>query len=459
MFNKVLIANRGEIAVRVIRACREMGIKTVAIYSDVDKDSLHVQKADEAYCLGEVLSYMHIDKIIQIAKRTRCEAVHPGYGFLAEVPEFAQACEQNGLIFIGPDARVIRLMGNKVHARKAAIEASLPVIPGYNIDYMRLDDIEAIAEEVGFPLLVKAASGGGGKGINKVYAREKLREAIFDAREQAVTYFKDEVVYLEKYLEHTRHIEIQIMADNYGNVVSLGERDCSLQRRNQKLIEESPSPFLGEPLRQKMARSAVNLAWQIGYRGAGTMEFLVEPDGSYYFVEMNTRIQVEHPVTEMTTGIDIVKTQLMVAAGLPLPFTPKDIQPRGWAIECRINAERPDTFFPSPGHISEVTFPQGPWVRVDTFIYPGYDVKPFYDSLIAKLIVWAPSRQEAICRMKAALNEFHIEGIYTNLDFHRFVMDHPLFIHGAITTDCLPRLGYKPLKLSKGSKRIFISPV
>ncbi|OEF95516.1 acetyl-CoA carboxylase biotin carboxylase subunit [Vulcanibacillus modesticaldus] len=442
MFHKVLIANRGEIAVRIIRACKELGIYTVAVYSEADHDSLHVKLADEAYCIGpkeSKESYLNFANIISVAKLTEADAIHPGYGFLAENPDFAEVCESFQIEFIGPSPEAIQKMGEKAVAKETMKNAGVPVVPGS--DGIIEDEEEAIqlAEEIGFPVIIKATAGGGGKGMRVAYNKEELIKSLKMARQEAETAFGNPGVYLEKYLEEPRHIEIQILADKYGNVVHLGERDCSIQRRHQKLIEEAPSPALTEDLRAKMGDAAVKAAKAVNYRGAGTVEFLLEKD-KFYFMEMNTRIQVEHPVTEQITGIDLIREQIKIAAGEPLSFTQEDIEINGWSIECRINAENPaKNFMPSPGKIDFYLPPGGNGVRIDSSVYPGYSITPYYDSMIAKLIVWGKNREEAIERMKRALEEFAIEGIYTTIPFHLKLLSHELYKKGEFDTKFLEK--------------------
>lgn len=441
MFKKILIANRGEIAVRVIRACKELGIQTVAIYSEPDRDALHVTLADEAYCVGPTASkqsYLNIPNIMAAATATGVDAIHPGYGFLAENADFAEIVEAVGITFIGPSVEAIEKMGDKSVAKDTMQQANVPCVPG--TDGLIEDIWEAlrVADEIGYPVIIKATAGGGGKGMRVATNPEELEKSIKMAQAEAETAFGNAGVYLEKFVEEPRHVEIQIMGDKHGNAVYLGERDCSIQRRHQKLIEEAPSPALDPELRKKMGESAVAAALAVNYSGVGTVEFLLDKHGNYYFMEMNTRIQVEHPVTEMITGIDLIKEQIRVAYGEPLSFQQTDIQLDGWAIECRINAEDPDkNFMPSPGTITKYLPPGGFGVRVDSAAYPGYKVTPFYDSMIAKLIVWAPTRMEAIARMERALQEFQIEGIKTTIPFHLKVLNHPAFMEGDVNTKFL----------------------
>jgi acetyl-CoA carboxylase biotin carboxylase subunit len=443
MFTKVLIANRGEIALRVIRACRELGVATVAVYSEADRESLHVRFADDDVCIGPAparLSYLRIPALIAAAEITGADAIHPGYGFLAENAEFAETCAASGVTFIGPSAEQIRQMGDKAMARKIAQEVGIPVVPGSKGAVAEVADAQKIAEGIGFPVLIKAAAGGGGKGMRVAHDVEGFGQAFQLARNEALAAFGSPEVYIEKYLARPRHVEIQVMGDRHGRVMHLGERDCSVQRRHQKLIEESPSPAVNQELRERMGDAAVRAAERIGYVGAGTVEFLLDEDGSFYFMEMNTRIQVEHPVTEMVTNFDLVKEQIRVAAGEPLSFEIKGGRVRGHAIECRVNAEDPYRGFqPSPGKISVYHPPGGPGVRVDTHIYAGYTVPPHYDSLLAKVIVHGNSRTEALARMRQALDSFIIEGVTTTIPFLRRVIEHPDFVAGRVDTKFLER--------------------
>lgn len=438
MFKRVLVANRGEIAVRVIRACRELGIETVAIYSEADANALHVQMADEAYCIGPTASkqsYLHIPSIMSLATLTGVDAIHPGYGFLAENSDFSEACEACGIIFIGPNAHAIEMMGDKSVAKDTMKKAGVPTVPGSQGLLTDSEEAVEIARQIGFPVIIKATAGGGGKGIRVVYDEDALRHAVSTAQREAETAFGNSGVYLEKYIEHMRHVEIQILADRHGHVIHLGERDCSVQRRLQKLVEESPSPALSEETRQKMGEAAVAAARAVNYLGAGTIEFIYENDGNFYFMEMNTRIQVEHPVTEWVTSVDLVREMILAAAGEPLSVKQEDIILRGHAIECRVNAEDPyRNFMPSPGTITEYLPPGGPGVRIDSAAYSGYTVPPYYDSMIAKLIVWAPTREQAILRMQRSLQEFRIEGVQTTIPFHLALMKHPKFISGDVST-------------------------
>ncbi|WP_138493036.1 acetyl-CoA carboxylase biotin carboxylase subunit [Paenibacillus pinistramenti] len=433
-FHKVLIANRGEIAVRIIRACREMNISTVAVYSEADKDSLHVRLADEAYCIGPTLSkdsYLNFTNIMSVATLTECDAIHPGYGFLSENADFAEICDSCNITFIGPSADAISRMGDKSVAKQTMKDAGVPVIPGSDGIIEDLEEAVMIARGIGYPVIIKATAGGGGKGIRLAEDEASLIQQITTAQQEAQKAFGNAGVYLEKYLTGMKHVEIQIMADRHGNAVYLGERDCSVQRRRQKLVEEAPCPILTPEKRAEMGEAAVRAALAVDYCGAGTLEFLLSPDGQFYFMEMNTRIQVEHPVTEMVTGVDLIKEMVSVAEGNPLSFSQEDVVLNGWSIECRINAEDPArNFLPSPGKIQFYLPPGGPGVRVDSGAYPGYTISPHYDSMIAKLIVWAPTREEAVAKMKRALAEFAVEGIHTTIPFHQKLMNHPVFVRG-----------------------------
>ncbi|HSO12478.1 MAG TPA: acetyl-CoA carboxylase biotin carboxylase subunit [Anaerolineales bacterium] len=439
MFKKVLIANRGEIAVRIIRACRELGIETVAVYSEADRHALHVRYADEAYLLGPAPSresYLRADKIMDIALKSGADAIHPGYGFLAEREDFSAACEENDISFIGPKPSAIAAMGDKMTARNTVTAADVPVVPGTEGEGALSDDeLLAIAPQIGFPLLIKATAGGGGKGMREVKNLEEMPTLLQSARREAESAFGDGNVYLEKLVEGARHIEIQILADSHGNVIHLGERECSLQRRHQKLLEEAPSAALSEELRSQMGAVAVKAAQAVNYVNAGTIEFLLDKDNNFYFLEMNTRLQVEHPVTEMVTGIDIVKEQIRIARGRALSYKQEDVRFNGHAIECRINAEDPyNGFMPSTGRITHSLLPTGPGVRVDTGVYPGFEITPFYDPMIAKLIVWGETRAQAILRMRRALEEYRIVGVRTNIPFHQTMMDSHRFMGGQYDT-------------------------
>jgi len=441
MFTKVLIANRGEIAVRVIRACREMNIATVAVYSEADREALHVKMADEAYCIGPTASkdsYLNMANINSVAILTNADAIHPGYGFLAENADFAEICTSCGITFIGPAPEAINKMGDKAIARETMKQAGVPTVPGTEGVIEHVDEAVKVAKEIGYPVIVKATAGGGGKGMRVASNEEKLRNAIRQAQKEAEIAFGNAGVYLEKYLEEPRHVEIQIMADKHGNVVYLGERDCSIQRRHQKLVEEAPSPALDQELRDKMGAAAVAAARAVNYCGAGTVEFLLDKHGRFYFMEMNTRIQVEHPVTECVTGIDLIKEQIAVAAGHSLSFSQADVKINGWAMECRINAENPEkNFMPSPGTVEMYLPPGGFGVRVDSAVYPGYQISPFYDSMVAKVIVWGKDRNEVIQRMKRALEEFVIEGVHTTIPFHLALLENDSFIRGNFNTKFL----------------------
>ncbi|HKV84393.1 MAG TPA: acetyl-CoA carboxylase biotin carboxylase subunit [Ktedonobacterales bacterium] len=446
MFSKILIANRGEIALRVIRACREMGIETVIAYSEADRDSLPVKVADKRICIGppqSSKSYLHIPNLISAAMLTGCEAIHPGYGFLSENPSFAEMCADCGIVFIGPPPAAMVQMGDKVQARIAMARAGLPMLPGTDV-LRSLGEGEEAAARIGFPLMLKAAAGGGGRGIRLVRRPEEFAHVFTTAQSEVREAFHDDGLYVEKYLGRAKHVEMQILCDNYGNGVYLGERNCSVQRRHQKLLEESPSPGLPESVRREMGQRAIEAVLAIGYRGVGTLEFLVDEDNHYYFMEMNTRLQVEHPVTEMVTGIDLVQAQLRVAAGEHLSIRQEDIQPRGHAIEFRVTAEDPRLDFrPQTGTIEDYYPSGGPNVRVDSHLYRGYEVPPHYDSLLAKLIVWAPSRDEAIARGKRALNEFVIEGVPTTIPFHLQLLEDDTFLRGDTYTNYLTEHGSK----------------
>jgi acetyl-CoA carboxylase biotin carboxylase subunit len=442
VFKKILIANRGEIALRVIRACKEMGIKTVAVHSTADANSLHVRFADESVCIGppkSADSYLNVPSIISAAEITDAEAIHPGYGFLAENSSFAEICNSTGIRFIGPSPESIKQMGDKARARETAKNAGVPVLPGSNGVVTEESSAIEIAREIGFPVIVKAAAGGGGKGMRVVMDESEFANAFVMAQTEALAAFSNADVYLEKYILQPRHIEIQLMADEKGNTVYLGERECSIQRRHQKLIEEAPSVIVTEALRKQLGEMAVAIAKSVKYRNAGTIEFLLDENGKYYFMEMNTRIQVEHPITEMVTGIDLVKEQIRIAAGLPLSFTQGDIRIKGHSIECRINAEDPEKFTPSPGTITAFNPPGGLGVRVETAAYTQYVIPPHYDSMIAKLVVHAETRADAIMRMQRALNEFIIEGVKTTIPMHKKILDDPQFQKGDISTKFMER--------------------
>jgi acetyl-CoA carboxylase, biotin carboxylase subunit len=440
MFKKILIANRGEIALRIMRACRELNIQSVAIHSLADANSLHVKYADESVCVGKntsAESYLRIPNIIAAAEITGAEAIHPGYGFLAENAEFAQICEEAGFVWIGPSAEVIQQMGDKATARVKAVEAKVPVVPGTGL----VDTVEEAvmaAQQFGYPVIIKATAGGGGKGMRVAWNEEEMRTNYVAARTEAGAAFVSDAVYIEKYLVNPRHVEIQLMGDNYGNVLHFGERDCSIQRRHQKLIEEAPSPAVDPKLRRRMGDAAVRLAKKVNYRSAGTVEFLLDEDGKFYFMEMNTRIQVEHPVSEMVTGIDLMKWMIRVAAGEKFDFSQDDVKVQGHAIECRINAENPERdFMPCPGRVFYYHAPGGPGIRVDTHIYSDYMVPPYYDSLLAKVIAHGKDREEAVARMRRALAECVFEGLPTSTPFHLEVLNNPVFLAGKATTSFL----------------------
>ena len=445
MFNKILIANRGEIAVRIIRACRELGISTVAVFSEADRNALHTQLADEAVCIGPAkssASYLNMANILSAACITKAQAIHPGFGFLSENSVFASMCEECNIKFIGPDSKTIELMGNKSNARKLMIEAGVPVTPGSDGVIESVEKAFEFADKFGYPVMIKASSGGGGKGIRIVRKREELEESFNTAKNEAKANFGDDSVYMEKLIENARHIEVQILADEYGNVIHLGERDCSLQRRNQKVLEESPSAAIDEKTRKNLGETAVRAARAADYKKAGTIEFLYSRDGQFYFMGMNTRIQVEHPVTEMVTDIDLIKEQLKIASGEPISFEQKDVCISGHSIECRINAEDPDNnFAPSPGKISYLLMPGGGnGLRVDSAVYAGYTIPPYYDSMIAKVITKGKDRNEAIAKMKRALDEFVIEGIKTNIDFQLELLNNEMYRKGEFDTSFISKL-------------------
>jgi acetyl-CoA carboxylase biotin carboxylase subunit len=443
MFRKILIANRGEIAVRVMRACREMGIATVAVYSDVDRKALHVRYADQAFHIGPAASsesYLRIDRLLDAAKRSGAEAIHPGYGFLAENPDFARACADAGLVFIGPPVGAMELMGSKTMARHTLTQAGLPVVPGTDRNLASLEEAQRVADEISYPVMLKASGGGGGKGLRLVRSSAELESAYNTARSEAQNAFNDPSLYLEKYLDRPRHIEIQILGDQHGRLIHLGERECSLQRRHQKLLEECPSPIVHQELRRRMGETAVRIGKLAGYWNAGTVEFLMEQSGNFYFLEMNTRLQVEHPVTELVVGIDLVKEQIRIAAGEKLAWRQRDVRLRGAALECRIYAEDPaNNFFPSPGYISRLQVPAGPGVRRDNGVYEGWTVPLEYDPLLSKVAVWGTERTEAIARMRRALGEYEIFGIKTNVLFFRRLLEHPEFVAGRLDTGIIDR--------------------
>ncbi|NLP45633.1 MAG: acetyl-CoA carboxylase biotin carboxylase subunit [Epulopiscium sp.] len=438
MFKKILIANRGEIAVRIIRTCREMGIETVAIYSEADHNALHVQMADEAICVGPaktIDSYLNIENIISATVLSGAEAIHPGFGFLSENSKFAKMCRECNIIFIGPKGEHMDQMGNKSQARETMIKAGIPVVPGSNGAIESAKEGFQIAKEIGFPVMIKASLGGGGKGMRIAQNEKEFMKVFSLAQKEAQSFFGNSTMYVEKYIENPRHIEFQILADQYGNVIHLGERDCSIQRRHQKVMEETPSPVMTSNLRQVMGEAAVQAAKTIGYQSVGTIEFLLDASQKFYFMEMNTRIQVEHPITEMVTGLDLIEEQIKIAAGFPLSYKQKDIHFHGHAIECRINAENPEkNFMPSPGTITELYIPGGLGIRVDSAIYHGYTIPPYYDSMIAKLIVYAEDREKAILRMKRALGEFIIQGVHTNIDFQYDILHDINFQKGEYDT-------------------------
>ncbi len=442
--NKILIANRGEIAVRIIRACKEMNIKTVAVYSEADKDALHTKLADEAICIGPAASnksYLNIKNIIEAAYITGSDSIHPGFGFLSENSQFARICRESNIKFIGPTSEVIDLLGNKSNSKDMMKKAGVPVIPGSDGSIKGLKDARVVAEKIGYPIMLKAAAGGGGKGIRIVNNRDELETSYNIVKQEAKISFNDDEIYIEKFVKNPRHVEIQILADEHGNIVHLGERDCSIQRKHQKVIEETPSTAIDEKLRNKMGEAAVKAAKAAGYTSCGTVEFLLDSDKNFYFMEMNTRIQVEHPITEMRTGIDIVKEQIKIAAGEKLKFKQKDINFKGHSIECRINAENPNkNFMPCPGKITGLNLPGGNGVRIDSSIYDGYTIPPYYDSMIAKIIVFGATRNEAIAKMKRALEELVIDGVETNRDFLFEIIKNPDFIRGNFDTSFIEKL-------------------
>ncbi|WP_226527477.1 acetyl-CoA carboxylase biotin carboxylase subunit [Metabacillus niabensis] len=442
MFKKILVANRGEIAVRVIRTCKKLDIKTVAIFSEADQDAPHVKLADEAYLVGGPRvtdSYLKIDKIIEIAKYSKVEAIHPGYGFLSENPQFASRCQEEGLVFIGPSPEVISSMGSKIEARLTMERAGVPIVPGIQTSINNTDEAVAIANKIGYPIMLKASAGGGGIGMQIVRSDQDMIKAFEGNQKRAKSFFGNEEMYLEKYIERPRHIEVQILADSYGHIVYLGERECSVQRRHQKIVEEAPSPFLDDHLRRKMGEASIQAAKAIGYTNAGTIEYLVDENETFFFLEMNTRLQVEHPVTEETTGIDLVEQQLRIAAGEPLPYDQSDIKCNGHAIETRIYAEDPITFFPSPGKISKLRLPEGEGVRHELGVHEESIVSPFYDPMIAKLIVKGKSREEALTKLEIALSNYIVEGIKTNIPLLRKITTHTAFHIGETTTDFIDR--------------------
>ena len=443
MFKKILIANRGEIAVRIIRCCRDLGIKSVAVFSDVDRNSLHVQLADEAYPIGPAPSkdsYLNIPNILNAVRKSKADAVHPGYGFLSETPAFAQQLRDENIVFIGPLPEHIKKMGDKISSRNLMQEIGVPIIQGSDGPVLHLEDALNIAIELGYPIIIKASAGGGGKGMRVVYKKQEMESAFRAARSEGENYFGDGRVYIEKFIENPKHIEIQVFGDSQGNSIHLYERECSIQRRHQKLLEETPCIFLPKEIRQKMCEAAVNIVKAIQYQGAGTIEFIYDQSQQdFYFIEMNTRLQVEHAITELATGIDLVREQLSVAAGNPLSFRQEEIQHKGHVIECRICAEDPITYAPSPGQIRYCRHPQGPFVRVDSYIYPGYTVPLFYDPLIAKLIVWGADRKEAIQRASRSLEEFFLTGIKSNIVLHKAILRHSHFLKGNYNTRFIDR--------------------
>jgi acetyl-CoA carboxylase biotin carboxylase subunit len=443
LLKKVLVANRGEIAIRIFRALNEMGISSVAVYSEADRLSWHLRYADEAHLIGPpaaAQSYLNMEKILEVAKETGCDAIHPGYGFLAESHDFAQACEDEGIVFIGPTPSSIKDMGFKTRAKKIMQESDVPVIPGPPGPVADVAQAEKVAGEIGYPVMLKASAGGGGKGMRIVHDMADIRKAFKTATGEARSYFANPEVFIEKFVEHPRHIEVQILADNHGDVIYLGERECSVQRRYQKLIEETPSPALDDEARRRIGEAAVKAARAAGYRNAGTVEFILDPSGDFYFLEMNTRLQVEHPVTEFVTGIDLVKAQIKIASDFPLEYSQEDIHPKGSSIECRIYAEDPDNdFLPSLGRITRLKNPEGPWVRVENYVYRGYEVPVYYDPLIAKVITWGADREAAIARMSRALSEYILEGIETTIPFHAWVMRDEKFQSGDFDTSYIDK--------------------
>ena len=443
MFGKILIANRGEIAVRIIRACREMGIRTVAVYSEADRDALHTQLADEAVCIGKAQStdsYLNMERILSATIATKAEAIHPGFGFLSENSRFVEMCEKCNVAFIGPSAEVISRMGNKSEAKNTMRKAQVPVVPGTKEPIYTVAEAQEAVKEIGFPVMIKASAGGGGKGMRVARNEQEFAKLFETAQQESIHSFSDNTMYLERFVENPRHVEVQILADKYGNVIHLGERDCSVQRRHQKMIEESPCIAIADKLRKRMGETAVRAAKAAGYESAGTIEFLLDQSGEFYFMEMNTRIQVEHPVTEFVSGVDLIKEQIRIAAGEPLSVRQKDIEIRGHAMECRINAEDPERhFMPCPGRITDLHLPGGNGIRVDTAVYNDYAIPPYYDSMIAKIIVYDKDRRSAIRKMISALGEVAIEGVKTNVDFLYELLNQPDFQEGNITTDFIPQ--------------------
>ena len=443
MFGKILIANRGEIAVRIIRACREMGIRTVAVYSEADRDALHTQLADEAVCIGKAQStdsYLNMERILSATIATKAEAIHPGFGFLSENSRFVEMCEKCNVAFIGPSAEVISRMGNKSEAKNTMRRAQVPVVPGTKEPIYTVAEAQEAVKEIGFPVMIKASAGGGGKGMRVARNEQEFAKLFETAQQESIHSFSDNTMYLERFVENPRHVEVQILADKYGNVIHLGERDCSVQRRHQKMIEESPCIAIADKLRKRMGETAVRAAKAAGYESAGTIEFLLDQSGEFYFMEMNTRIQVEHPVTEFVSGVDLIKEQIRIAAGEPLSVRQKDIEIRGHAMECRINAEDPERhFMPCPGRITDLHLPGGNGIRVDTAVYNDYAIPPYYDSMIARIIVYDKDRRSAIRKMISALGEVAIEGVKTNVDFLYELLNQPDFQEGNITTDFIPQ--------------------
>jgi acetyl-CoA carboxylase biotin carboxylase subunit len=456
MLKKILIANRGEIAVRIINACKEMSIPTVAVFSTVDRNALHVQMADEAYCIGEpppLESYLNMDKIIQVAKDSGADAIHPGYGFLAENPNFCERCEKEGIIFIGPNSKALRLVGDKVASRQTMTQAKIPIIPGMMKSGKEVKGFKESAEQIGYPVMIKASAGGGGKGMRIIHSSDELEKGIEAGMREAKSAFGDESVYLEKYIENPRHVEFQVLADNYGSVVHLCERECSIQRRHQKIVEETPSCALDEKLREKMGEVAKQVIKVSGYNNAGTVEFLLDQNKNFYFLEVNARLQVEHPITELVTGVDLVKQQIKIASGEKLSLTQKDIKQRGHAIECRIYAEDPENnFFPSSGKILFMKEPQGPGIRHDCGIYSGFEVSVFYDPILSKVITWGETREDARKRMILALSNYIILGIKTPIEFLSSVMNHPEFVNGNTQTNFIDK-NMSAWKEKKGAKK------
>lgn len=443
LFSKILIANRGEIAIRVIRACREMNIKTVAVFSEADRDSLHVFLADEAYPIGPAPSkesYLNYHKILEVAKQCGADAVHPGYGFLSENIHFSKACSASGITFIGPLPEHIEAMGDKLSAKRIMKEAGVPLVPGSDGPVVSMEDAQKVAQQIGYPIIIKASAGGGGKGMRVVKSDDEIESAFRACVSEGQNYFADPTVYIEKYVTDPKHIEVQVFGDQHGNVVHMFERECSIQRRHQKLIEETPSPSLTPELRSKICQTAVEAAKSINYLGAGTIEFIFDNSTKqYYFMEMNTRLQVEHPITEYVVGVDLVKEQILIAMGHPLPYKQSDLKQNGYAIECRVCAEDPVTHQPSPGIIRACRHPQGPFVRVDSYAYPGYEVPIYYDPMISKVITWGETRQEAIDRMERSLTEFVLSGIKSNIVLHKSILKHPKFIDGSYTTQFIEK--------------------